>query len=132
MSAFVISKHAVDQYRERVVACCERRHSDRALRRAITEQIEELPWTLSGGETFVVAAGFLRLRTRYHKRHGEWTVGHVTHQFLVECSVVVTVLGFMMQTDRHRNRRKRMLRLRQQFRAAGNTKIEKRQEALDL
>lgn len=107
MTTFAISGHAVEQYRTRVLGCPERKRSAAAIRRAMKEQITALDWRLAGGETFAVEAGPMRQR---RSRPWEWVVSHVTHTFLIERSVVVTVLGYGMRTDRTKNRKKRRRR----------------------
>jgi hypothetical protein len=53
----LITQHAVDQYRERVVKCCDRLIPDDAIRAVIAQQVGDLPWRLVGGETFKAECG---------------------------------------------------------------------------
>lgn len=91
-----ITRHAIEQYRARVVRCCDRTIDDAELRVAIRQQIEQLPWRGAGLTTVRVEAGPLR---RSRKR-GNLVVDHVTHTFVIDYKerVLKTVLGFMMKT----------------------------------
>ena len=103
---FTISNHAIQQYRGRVVACCEVERSNETLRAAMVAQLMALPWRLSGGDTFVCEAGPMVPNTRHIKLRGSWRVGEVTHTFVIERGIVLTVLGFMMKTSRDKDRRR--------------------------
>jgi hypothetical protein len=100
----LITQHAVDQYRERVVKCCERAIPDDALRRVIAQQIKQAPWHKVGGETFKIEWGPIRPKA---KKPWEMVTIYATHTFVIERQAVVTVLGFGMHPSRETSRRKR-------------------------
>jgi hypothetical protein len=102
MPAYSISRHAVRQYRTRVLACSERVRTDAQLRVAMQSQIDSLPWQLAAGETFVVHSGLMRPK---RKKPWIWFVATPLWSFLIECRVVVTTLGFMMEVNRRKSRR---------------------------
>jgi hypothetical protein len=103
---FSISRHAVDQYRDRVLFCPERQRADEQLRTAIRREINARPWKYCGPEVFKVECGPLVPKTR----GWDMKVTCVTHTYVIEQRVVVTVLGFGMRTSSKLNRRKRLAR----------------------
>jgi len=86
---FSISCHAVGQYRNRVLFCPERQRSDEQLRAAMRREINARPWQYCGPEVFKVECGPLIPKTR----GWDMTVACVTHTYVIEQRVVVTVLG---------------------------------------
>jgi len=104
-----VSRHAIEQYRNRVLACPERTRDDRALRPIIARQAEERNWRLVGRETFVAEEGPLVPR---RKRPWEMRVKVPVYTLVIERRTVVTVLGFMMRPKRKASRHIRRRRLR--------------------
>ncbi len=115
-----ISRHAIQQYRARVIGCPERHRSDSMLKAAIERQVRYGTWQCVGGETFEIVGG-----AEMPKRNRPWEtkVVSITYRFVIECQTVVTVLGFMMRTDhrriQRRRRRQRVARLNQQLKQEG-------------
>jgi hypothetical protein len=107
-SPITVSRHAVEQYRARVLCCPERRRSDAALRERIAAQAERGNWRLVGGETFAVEEGPLVPR---RKRPWEMKVAHPLFTLVIERRCIVTVLGYMMRPTRKKSRRIRRRRL---------------------
>jgi hypothetical protein len=70
------------------------------------------PWQCCGPEVFKVECGPLIPKTR----GWDMTVACVTHTYVIEQRVVVTVLGYGMRTSRKLNRLKRRIR---QFQMGG-------------
>jgi hypothetical protein len=107
-----ISRHAVQQYRVRVVLCCERSRPDSVLRQAIADQVRFRSWRNAGGETFVVECGPVVPKA---KKPWEYKLASITHTFVIECQTVVTVLGYLMRPNKRmiqrRRRRQRLARL---------------------
>jgi hypothetical protein len=97
-----ISRHAIRQYRARVIRCCERIRSDDLLRGIIRNQVLNNPWRLAGGQTFAIDCGPLILKTN----GWDYKIACVTHTFIVEQRTVVTVLGYGMRPNRRLSRRK--------------------------
>lgn len=104
-----VSRHAVEQYRARVLGCPERSRTDGALRKIIKDQADKGSWHLAGGETFVVAQGPLVPR---RKKPWEMTVRHPTYTLVIQCRTVVTVLGYGMRATREKARKIRRRRLK--------------------
>jgi hypothetical protein len=103
---FSISRHAVDQYRDRVLFCPERQRSDGQLRATMRREINARPWQCCGPEVFKVECGPLIPKAR----SWDMTVACVAHTYVIEPRVVVTVLGYRMRTSRKLNRLKRRIR----------------------
>lgn len=99
-----VSHHAVQQYRNRVLACPERSRSNKALRYLIEEQVTFGKWECAGGETFEIKCGLTMPKA---KKRWEHKVASVTYRYVIECQTVVTVLGFMMRPDHRRIQRRR-------------------------
>lgn len=93
MRDFQISKHAVEQYRTRVVACPERTRSDDDLRRSIRWQLEQFPMQMID-KALVISAGPWRQKKR---KPWEMALHYTTHMFVIDGGSVVTTLGFMMR-----------------------------------
>jgi hypothetical protein len=109
---FCISRHAVDQYRARVLFCPERQRSDDQLRAIMRGEINDRPWQCCGPEVFKVECWPLIPKTR----GWDMTVAGVIHTYVIEQRVVVTVLGYGMRTSKKLNRLKRRMR---QFQVGG-------------
>lgn len=86
-----ITNHAVDRYRERAIACCERQRTDRQLRSAIAAQLDWFASHYTKGMIRLIRCGPWRMSGR-HKPVCE----HPTHAFVVVDGVVVTTLGYGM------------------------------------
>lgn len=105
-TACSISRHAIEQYRDRILCCPERRRPDAALRVAMRMQIIDRPWQYCGPEVFRVECGPLLPKAR----GWDMKVACVTHTYVIERHSVVTVLGYGMRTSRKLNRAKRRVR----------------------
>lgn len=101
---FAISRHAIDQYRDRAIQCCERWRSNDLLATVIRRQVGEGNWTLAGGETFIVQCGPLVPKAN---KLGSFKTASVSYTFVIETQVVVTTLGFMMRPNSRKKQRKR-------------------------
>ena len=88
----MISDHAVERYRERVLHCCERQPSATQLRGVIAIQIDFWGWDQLRGMIWWVKCGFPYRVTR----RGAFYPKAPTHSFIVVDGVVVTTLGYGM------------------------------------
>lgn len=104
-----VSRHAIEQYRARVLACPERDRADGALRAIIVSQATQRDWRLVGGETFAAEEGPLVPRK---KRPWEMRVKFPVYTLVIERRTVITVLGFLMRPSRKSSRHIRRRRLR--------------------
>lgn len=102
-----ISRHAIWQYRKRVLGCPERERSDSALREIIAKEVRDGTWECAGGETFEIKCGALLPKK---KNPWEMKVVSVTYRYIIECQSVVTVLGFMMRPNHRKMQRRRRRR----------------------
>lgn len=113
---FRISPHAVEQYRDRVLACPERTRSERQLRSAIKWQLAEFPMQ-TVNKCLVISGGPWRPKK---KKPWQLTLNYTTHMFVVDGSAIVTTLGFMMRPKKATSIKARAKRRALAYRLASN------------